>query len=168
MRRMKKVVTGSLISACTLAAPQVFAAGYVVGGSPTGDTSVVGSTILSSLSGGAISCATTLTVDVVGGVARVINATFSGGLVCAGMVPFCLPWTIAPPTSAGGPDNVKIGPVCVYAPNPVNRTCTGTLTGTLSGSGKFTFMGNLLPSCMWKPLAPSMMTSTPTWLAVYP
>lgn len=170
MKMAKKIVTGSLVSACAMiAAPAALAASYTVGGSANGTGTMTGPTIVVLTTGGSLACTSTFTVKATAGVGTVTGATFSGATGCSTTTAQGLPWSIAAPTSATGPNNVKINGISVFVAGGVNKTCTGSVTGTLDGTGKFTFAGNLTPNCIARTNpANTQMVSSPAMLAVYP
>lgn len=170
MKTAKKIVAGSLVSACALsAAPAALAAGYTIGGSPNGSGTMAGPTIIVTTLGASFACTSTFNVSTSGGVGTVTGATFSGAPICAFTSAQNLPWTIDPPTSAVGPGNVKVNGIAIFFGGGLGKTCVGSVTGTLDGAGKFTFAGNLAPNCIARTNpANNQMTSTPAMLAVFP
>lgn len=148
MKFSKAVFVSSLAVACSLAATSAFAAKYTSGGSDNGTTYLVGPTILTSGSN-SVPCTSKFQLQVTGGVAKVTGATFTGGGLCGSLTTNLpgSPWTIAPPTSDAGPNNVTISGISVTVPAPISKTCTGSITGTLNNSGQFTFSGTLTPLC---------------------
>lgn len=127
-------------------------------------------------------CKVDWTVTIVGGVATVTNAAYSGTAACAAMAPQHLPWPIAAPTVFTGPNppfagapvltaplyNVKISGYQTLVPPPVNMACpspatTGTIPGVLDASNRFTFYATLGP-CTMKPnplIAPNSLVADP-------
>lgn len=153
MKTVKKIVTGSLVSACTMAASSAMALDYfnaASGGSAVFNPKFSGPTI--AIAGGSLACTSTFTLTgVVGSPDSVSSASFSGAGCAA--INAVLPWSVGAPSSVTGPNNVSITGVTIYLPTPINKTCTGSVTGTLNGSnatlasglgpGQLTFVGTL-------------------------
>ena len=167
MKNVKKIVTGSLVSACTLAASSAMALDYNNGGNQVFTTKFSGPTI--AISGSSLACTSTFTLAGVTGTGdTVTSATFTGA-GCATIRPVGLPWGVSAPTSQSGVDNVVLTGVQIFLPMPINKTCTGTVTGSLNGSagtvrglspGQFTFIGTLAASTGGNCIVKSNLTLT--------
>jgi hypothetical protein len=164
MQKMQSLGISCLLVIGTLSASSAFAASYTVGGSANGTSHVTGPT-KATVVGNSLSCsAANFTVQTTGGVAKVTAATFGTTAACQAITANNLPWTISPPTSAGGPNNVKINGASVTIP-ALGTTCTGNITGTLTTAGAFSFNG-ALGFCTVQSTSP--LSSSPVLKAVYP
>lgn len=164
MSRIKTTQLACCIAVAALGASPAFAASYTVGGSASGTSHVTGPT-KATVVGNSLSCsAADFTVVSTGGVAKVTAASFGPSAACQAITANSLPWTISVPTSAGGPNNVKINGVSVTIP-ALGATCTGNITGTLTTAGKFSFNG-ALGFCTVQSTSP--LASSPVLKAVYP
>lgn len=180
--KMKSIVLcGALIAGGVIALP---VSAYNVGGSPNGTTVVsgvgriagVGATyVMGGIGGG---CGRfQLTVQVTGGVAKVIAADMVVNGSCVRLVPNGLPWPVdpatgpgytpAPPTATINPadplNNVRITGISIT--NPIfGVTCTGAINkADLNSSGQF-WLNQTLGVPGMCTFSASAMTSSPPWL----
>ena len=141
MSAKKAIVRGSLVIAGAMGmSASAFALDYTVGGSLNGASTVSGPTN-ASYNLIATPCTATFLLKDTAGSGSVTGASFSGSSTCTSITACNLPWAIGKPSAALGVVGNTHITACVHLPAPINQTCTGTVTGTLSAGGIFTFAG---------------------------
>lgn len=143
----KAIVKSSLVLAGVMGmSASALALDYTTGGSLNGTSTVTGPTN-ASYNGLSVPCTATFTLSDSSGSGSVTAASFSGSSTCTNITACNLPWAIGKPQAAlGVANNTKITAACVHIPAPINQTCSGTVNGTLSSGGGFTFTGSMTAS----------------------
>ena len=140
----KAIVKSSLVVAGVMGmSASALALDYTTGGNLNGTSTVTGPTN-ASYNGLSVPCTSTFSLTDSSGSGSMTSASFSGSSSCTNITACNLPWVIGKPVAAlGVANNTKIT-VCVHIPPPINQTCSGTVNGTLSAGGGFTFTGTLV------------------------
>jgi len=142
--KVKALGISLLTAAGALVVSSVCAAGYT----PAGSFTIGPVPAALSYVGTTVTCHLTFYVNIPSttGSGTIYNVVFTQGVgdssLCPAVTANNLPWIVAAPTSAIGPNNVTITGVSITAPN-VFAACTGSVEGNLNGSGDFSFGGTL-------------------------
>lgn len=150
---MKRLVIASLVASCMFTAASASDVNYLPISTKISVGTPVGTGGPTSLTygGSKINCHATFYANSLGSLAgtagTVDSAEFrtgvTDGVADSALCPLITAngvWTIAPPTSLNGPDNVTITEISVTIPKVA--TCTGAVTGTLI-NGTFNYSGTL-------------------------